>query len=176
MKTMKDNKGFSLVELVIAFGILSIVMVIVGAVIGMSSGTYRNISNDLSLQYESQLAMSQIQEYVIDCNGYIASSDDVLYIFNEHVDGEDTQYKGFKLALDGNTLMLYTNSSEDEPELSDFGDGQPMSDNVRSFEAALSTSGGTVTAVNITLYYKLGRDEYTGVQTIALRNTVTVMP
>jgi prepilin-type N-terminal cleavage/methylation domain-containing protein len=65
-KLIRNNRGFTLVELLVTFGILAVVMVMVGVIIGMSSGTYKNISDDLNLQYESQLAMSQIQEYVID--------------------------------------------------------------------------------------------------------------
>ena len=174
-KMMKDNKGFTLVELVIAFGILAIAMVIISSVIGMSSGMYRNISSDLNLQYESQLAMSQIQEYVIDCNDSVAWVDndpnDVLYLFNRQ-DGEETVYDGYKLALDGNTLKLYTNSTAGQPMLTGFDTGQPMSSNVQSFDVQLAPDAKSV---EITLEYKLGAETYTGIQTIAFRNPVTVI-
>ncbi len=182
-KGIKNNKGFTLVELLVAFGILAVVMVMVGAVIGISSGTYRNISDDLNLQYDSQLAMSQIQEYVIDCSEAVASADDgvndVLYLFNVNPNGEKTVYDGYKLALSAkdNTLMLYTKpgfttefNKEDASTYLFKDAGQPMSNNVEMFTAELSPDGRSI---KITLYYELGRESYTGIQTIAFRNPVT---
>ena len=173
-KIKQNNKGFTLVELLITLGILSIVMVMVGAIIGMSSGTYKNISNDLNLQYESQLAMSQIQEYVIDCNAYVASVDDAvndtLYLYNARTDGEDTVYDGYKFALDGNTMMLYTNYNLTETTFSGFTNEQPMSRNVTNFTAELNGN-----SVKVTLEYELGRETYMGVQTIAFRNPVGIL-
>jgi prepilin-type N-terminal cleavage/methylation domain-containing protein len=173
-KLIRKNKGFTLVELLVTFGILAVVMVMVGVIIGMSSGTYKNISDDLNLQYESQLAMSQIQEYVIDCSDSVAYDADshALYLFNTRAD--DDKYDGYKLALDGHTLKLYTNAGLDQPTRNGFNDGQPMSDNVRAFSVELSKDGETVTAVKITLEYRLGGETYTGEQTIAFRNPVTV--
>ncbi len=179
---MGDNKGFTLVELIVTFAILAVVMIMVGAIIGMSSGTYKSISDDLNLQYEAQLAMSQIQEFVIDCSAYAATADDgsndVLFLFNSSSEGEGMLCDGYKLALStyDDTLMLYTRSGfttyldPADPSMYQFEEesGQPMSRNVKMFTAELNDK-----AVNITIYYELGRESYTGGQTIAFRNPVT---
>ena len=167
-KLKKNRKGFTLVELLVAFGILAVVMVMVGSIIKMGSGTYKGISDNLNLQAESQLAMSQIHEYVIDCNAAVAYDKNsyALYLFNAH--SEDDKYDGYKLAMSSGTLWLYTRIV-DTPSTSGFTDSdkQPMSRNVTSFEAELDGH-----SVKITLEYGLGGDTYTAEQTIAFRNPV----
>ena len=179
-----NNKGFTLVELLVTFGVLAVVMAMVGVIIGMSSRTYKNISDDINLQYESQLAMSQIHEYVIDCNYSVELVEDdsytdillrtdVLCLFNAHA--EDELYDGYKLTLapDKDTLILYVQRGMTSPSPSGFMvDWQPLSNNVQSFNAKISEDGKSIT---ITLVYKQGKETYTGVQTIAFRNPVDIV-
>lgn len=171
-----NNKGFSLVELIVSFAVLSLVLVLIGIVIKSSANTYSMISSNINLQYESQLAMSQIQEYVIDCNGSVVVLDDdgnnILYIFNKRATGVGDDYDGymFKLSADTSDLKLYVKSFSDAPSFNFAGaDGQPMTSHVETFNAELSTDK---TYIVITLTYKLGNSDYTGRQTIAFRNPV----
>ena len=64
----KDNKGFSLIELVIAIALLGIVSAMLLNFMTTGSTMFRRVSTDVSLQMESQVAMTQLREYVIDCN------------------------------------------------------------------------------------------------------------
>lgn len=164
----------------VAFAILAIVMLTVTLVITTSSNTYRKISSDLNLQYESQMAMSQIHEYVIDCNAYIAVSSDVnnnsLYIFNKT---DATHYEAYKFAkkADSDELYFYKKTIETDDFLPDnpgnfsfapeTETGQLMSSYVTSFTAAVSSSSAI-----ITINYESGSKTYTGEQTIALRNQI----
>ncbi len=93
-----NNKGFSMVELIVSiaiFGFLS-----VGIVGLMMTGTnlFSSINTYVDLQFESQTAMVQIQEYVIDCN-YSVKWDDAtntLTITNEE-DGVDALNNPIKI-------------------------------------------------------------------------------
>lgn len=166
------NKGFTLVEMAVAFAILAIVMLIVTLVITTSSNTYSRIATDINLQYESQMAMSQLQEYVIDCNAYIAVSSGVnnsLYIVNKTDDADYMIYK-FAKKPDAEVLNFYKKTTTDPNDFIFTDDGELMSSYVTSFSAAVSTTSAT-----ITINYESGSKTYVGKQTIALRNKIEVV-
>ena len=84
-----NNKGFTLIELIIS---LTIFAVVITAVFGfMLSGvrSYRTVSNRVNIDLETQLTLSQIEEYVIDCNSCISFKNGKLYVIND----EDGSYK-----------------------------------------------------------------------------------
>lgn len=169
------NKGFTLVEMAVAFAILAIITLSVTLVITTSSNTYSKIAMDINLQYESQIAMSQLQEYVIDCNSYIAVnfSGSNLYVFNK---SDGTHYEAYKFAkkADSDELYFYKRSIDTSnlpSESSNFtfaaDTGELMSSYVKAFSAVV-----TSTSVTITIDYASGDKTYSGQQTIALRNQV----
>jgi prepilin-type N-terminal cleavage/methylation domain-containing protein len=169
------NKGFTLIEMAIAFSILAVVMLTVTLIITTSSNTYNMVATDISLQYESQTAMSQIQEYIIDCNAYMTVSWDnsVLYIYTKT---DDTHYQAYMFAKKADTDELYfykktietDNLSNDSSKFTFADDtGQLMSSHVTSFSAAVSSA-----SVSVTINYKSGKKTYSGQQTIAFRNPV----
>ena len=67
----KQNKGFSLVELIIAIAILVIVTGAVCSFIVITSRNYANGNNDIGVQQEAQLAFNQISDVVIDARNSI---------------------------------------------------------------------------------------------------------
>jgi prepilin-type N-terminal cleavage/methylation domain-containing protein len=174
-KLKNSNGGFTLLELMVSFAILAIVSVMVAFIIQVSAKTYSGISNDINLQYESQTAMSQIQDYVLDCNTAVAVSSDsgTLYIFNKVDDTRCEAYQFFKKVASDE---LYLSSKEitggfskADPGNFTFGPGELMSSYVKQFSAAVSTD---VKSVSITITYGVGGKTYIGRQTIALRNAV----
>lgn len=66
-KLLQENKGFSMVELVIAVGILSIVGVSLVAFVRQSSNTYNRTTAETDVQEEAQLTANAITDRVIDC-------------------------------------------------------------------------------------------------------------
>ncbi len=179
MKKLFGNRGFTLVELMVAFAILGVVMLSVTFVISTSSNTYSKIATDINLQYESQLAMSQLQEYIIDCNSAIgAGSDGSLYV----VDEKDSNFEIYKFAKkpDADVLYFYKTAVDDfdpaAPGFSSitFDSGQLMSSYVKAFSATISASSGSLNAssVIVTIKYGTGGEAYDGCQTFALRNQV----
>lgn len=80
----KDQRGFTIVELLIAIAILSIVVAAVCSFILVGSRSYASANSDISVQQEAQLAMNQMSDVLIDTTrsvnyvGYDSSDRSVL--------------------------------------------------------------------------------------------------
>lgn len=66
MKFKRENKGFSLVELIVVIAIFSVVSVAVGGFLFAASRSYSINANELNLQDEAQLVANQMQEMILD--------------------------------------------------------------------------------------------------------------
>ena len=87
-KTEK-NRGFSIVEFLVAFGILSVIVTTVGYMMTTSSKTYSGLSTEAQLQSEAQLVANGISELAIDSfdagntaeSDYTCQIDDSISLF-----------------------------------------------------------------------------------------------
>ena len=110
----KNNTGFSLVELVVAFALLSIVSVILISFMVSGSNMYKNVSTEFALQMQSQTAMAQIKEYVVDCNGAVYFDGETLTVRNTDKDHcfvwdsfeKTVTYNGDLLATDVSSFIV----------------------------------------------------------------------
>ncbi len=184
---MKNNKGFSLLELIIAFALLSIVSAMVVGFISASSSAFRNVNSEVSLQYESQVTLGQLQEYLIDCSGGVTfdNGGKVLYILNkeENADGSASHrlhtvqqiedklyYDAQPVTYDAgaHTLNYYgLNPPYYDPDL--------MASGVTSFTVTFDTSGTdtvSATKAHLTIAFVKNGKTYTGTQDVAFRNNV----
>lgn len=66
MRVRKDQSGFTIVEVLIATAILSIVVLTVCAFILVGSRSYAAANSDISVQQEAQLALNQMSDVMID--------------------------------------------------------------------------------------------------------------
>lgn len=73
-----NNKGFSLVELIISVAILTIITSAILGFIVTSSKSYGNVSEDVSLQQEAQLSLNQISDLIVD------STSGLKYYYNDN--------------------------------------------------------------------------------------------
>lgn len=71
---MKNNKGFTLVELLVATAIIGIVITAITGFMVVGSRTFASTSTEVNLQYESQLAFNQLQDLIIDTSLGVAYS------------------------------------------------------------------------------------------------------
>ena len=62
------NAGFSLVEIIVALAIMSLVTLAIGSFLTVSQRSYTNGATETDLQYESQLLANTLQDLVIDVN------------------------------------------------------------------------------------------------------------
>lgn len=73
----ENNKGFSLLELVVAMCILTIVGLMLLNIIRFGMNSYSRTSRSINVQNEAQLAMDQIQEILIDATNGVSITDSV---------------------------------------------------------------------------------------------------
>lgn len=70
----KNQKGFTLVELIIAVAILSVVTLAVCGFIVVGSRSYTSANTDIMLQQDAQLALNQMSDVIIDTTESISYS------------------------------------------------------------------------------------------------------
>ena len=157
MKLRKNNRGFTLVELIVSTAILSIVAVAASAFMVAGTRTYSSLNYTVRLQYEAQIAMAQLQEYTVDCTNGIAWDGSTLYIVN----GTDVHLFKFDSGLQtlsyGKTAKAATLT---EPTYN------LAAEHITGMDVDLSREG----QVGITLQMQRNAKTYSATQTIALRN------
>ncbi|MDR0838364.1 MAG: type II secretion system GspH family protein [Oscillospiraceae bacterium] len=149
-RVARDKRGMSLIELVVAFALLAIVSLIMLGLMVASGNLYRRVSDDISLQLQSQIVMAQIREYVVDANGTIAFDGAALTIRNS--DGDHIFTKT------GDTITY---------------NGDLLASHVESFDVELTDKtdvGAFLKSVTVSATFARGGDTYSARQVIALRN------
>ena len=83
MKT-GNNKGYSLVELLLAIFILALVMAGVVSIMRATSVSYRNGNSEVTVQTEAQIVANQIEELLVDADTSVSynSSTGIYTIVN----------------------------------------------------------------------------------------------
>ena len=172
MKLIKSNKGLTLLELIVSFALLGIVSAAVVGLVSTGAGTYRSVNTEVSLQYESQLTMNQLQEYLIDCNGGICwdSTNKTLYAADTDESGAITVYR-FQQTGD----QLYYSSGTVTGQSCDFGEEYLLSSYVDVFDFSYthrtdSTGRSLCSSCIVTLRLTLGTRSYQAQQSLTMRN------
>lgn len=81
-KLRKNKKGLSMIELVCAIAILSIITTTVGGAMVFASNSYRRGTVDTALQQEAQFTANAIESLIIDATSTVEFSGGVLTIKN----------------------------------------------------------------------------------------------
>lgn len=99
---MNSNKGFSIVEILIALAILSVISLTIVTFMGTSSETYANGSTEATMQSEVQVVANAISDRMIDCNDNI---DYNLTVFDQ-INGLSADASRYGDATDGYILQI----------------------------------------------------------------------
>lgn len=116
----RNNKGFSMVELLVAFGIMGVIVTTVGYMMTTSSKTYSSLSTESQLQSEAQLVANAISELAIDSFDagntleakYECKIDpavnDFLVLMSKDKNGGSYKNTRYQISHEGNELYLIT--------------------------------------------------------------------
>lgn len=168
---MKNNKGYTLVELLVTLAVFAIIMAEIGNLIMNSSKLYRNGTYEVELQTEAQQIVQQMEELLIDVNQSVSVnyepslSADVITISNNDV----TYY--FVLDMDhpelGYGTLYYNRANVDG---SSYALHVPMAEYVQSISLNMENYTSDVVTLNVSM--NNGRYGYQASQDIYLRNRV----
>lgn len=169
----KNNKGFTLVELMISITIFAIVVAAAVGFMVAGSRSYSSMTNRVNLDFESQLAMNQVSDYIIDCNACLYYKNDTLYVINKNSDGTYTanyfQYNADGGIYFGTSSASY--SSATNIYLCTVTPTDLLTTDVTEFLVVpISSDGVNVTSAAVTINFSKGSATYNGEKRVALRN------
>lgn len=171
----KFRRGFSLLELIVAFALLAIVSGMLVGFVTSSTGAYRSVSTEVGLQYQAQVIQSQMEAYVIDCNGGVVFEGDSLYLVNDVTESGAVIHM---FRYDSGAGTLYYGENDLTREVSggivnldyDTDADDFLAEHVTGFSVTLTEDSGGVTAAQVDLSLSEGGRDYAARQVIALRN------
>lgn len=182
MKLVKNNKGLTLLELIVSFALLGIVSLAVVGLVSTGANSYRAVNTEVSLQYESQLAMNQFREYLIDCNGGLFWDNDAraLYIADRSTDERGAavttvhrfQQDGAQINYSSGTVALADGAAS-----CDFGDDYLLCSYVKDFYVSRATENSPsgqrlCVSCTVSLALELGARSYAAEEVLSMRNPV----
>ena len=183
----KRNGGFTIMEMIVAIGILGSLTAMTASMMGTTSGTYQQVSTESQLQSEAQLVANAISETLID--GYKVGKyldfqstvSTVDHAFNTSYTGfegkflpvwleKDTKariiaYKDKKLYVFDATKNLSGGFSTTAPAL--------LGQHIEDFTADVTRAEGQ-RIIDFKLSYKKGSKVYNGAYQIFMRNGATL--
>lgn len=174
----EDNRGFTLVELVICMVIFAIVAAAAFGFMISGSRTYGSVTERLNLQLDSQLAMNQLGDYIIDCNAglYFDSTTSTLYILNK---GSSTTAFDVHVFQRKSDDCIYYGFEKDAAELASsklsiikvITVEDLLAENVTKFTVSTASSDNIKTSsALVTINFKRGNTSFNDEKIVALRN------
>ena len=188
-----DNRGFTLTELIVSIAIFAIVAAAAYGFMVAGAQSYTGVSDKLSRQLRAQMAFSQIENRLIDCDTAVYATGSKLYIVNKNsTDGtkydvcvyelKDTDHILYFGKLEEQTLALSSGklNASSLTSLTGLTATEVLAKKVASFSAAVPDTGKTTVdgvararsiQVTLVLQTRTGANGASDTQTVALRNS-----
>lgn len=179
-----DNRGFTLVELMVSLVIFGVVVASAFGLMLAASHSYNSVTNRVNLEVESQITMNQLNEYIMDCNGGLYYKTDTsttpntstLYVMDKG--SIDTKYDVyvFQLKPDG---CIYYGYGKNVATLSGttfsftaFAANDLLAENITSFSVTrtLNSDSTKVISASVSIEFTKKSAAFSAQRTIALRN------
>jgi len=97
-----NNKGFSLVEMLVAVAILAIVSAMALSLISFGVKFFTQTSEEIKIQNNAQIAINQIREHSIDCDVILSTG--TTFKVKKGVNYTEFDFSNNTLTLDGATI------------------------------------------------------------------------
>lgn len=158
---IKDKKGLTLIELICAVGILSIIAATIGGAMVVATNSYRQGTVESSLQQESQFTANSIEALIVDATDEVDFTGNTLKIKNT-----DYTYVITYNSADG-TLRYTQYDTNDATAI--LADNELLAEHVESFTADTSDFESNRT-VRLAIKLKNQKSEFTTTYNITSRN------
>ncbi len=162
-KLIFSNKGFSLTELIISIAILGLISTVMVSLMTVGGTTFSKVNFQVNMQYDSQIALAQMGDYIIDCNNEISWSEGVLTVTTTLDDGSDDSTI---FTLHNNKIFYSKGATADDYSI--------VVENVSSLDITINSeeiNGAKIAnSITMTLVLEGNGDSHTATQTISLRN------
>ena len=190
-RVQKDNRGITLIELIIAIAISTIIVGAATFLLSTAQKNYSSASATIDLQSEAQILMEQMGTWIMEGNRVEVNAGDKLTVYqiprkvttNRPTGAEalktDASKRVFWLSnkLNGKTMLYmkkFDGIADPDHDTTDVTDSDATLDNcigeyVTGFTVAKSTSDAKVT---ITLELKQGKQKYSITNEFKLRNAL----
>lgn len=171
MRLLKKNDGITILELVITIGIAAILLTMIAMIINTATKSYKNTTNNTSLQKEAQVVINQLSGIIMEAESITygtAISPNIKYLIQGS--GDNTCYAVY-FEADKNRLYLISATDLAKADSMD-----PTLDEALSYEYLLAENVESlkieVEAKSAKLYIKLafGDASYTGQKRTTMRN------
>lgn len=196
-KRKMNNKGFSLVEILVAMAILGVVSLAIYSFMNTGARLYQRTSSDADIQTEAQLVANSISDLIIDCEVNISYGPTVSDRIPEYTGSvsagglpgganpdadnileiDNNNYQ-FLIIPDGEKLFYLERRAQagtDTYEAYDLSKAQLLAENVTDFSVDLSrVTGKSKNIVTFSMTYEKGGRRYSGNYQVNLRNSISV--
>lgn len=152
----RNNKGYSLVELIVTMAIFSIVMLAIIMIMRTTVSSYKEGLFEASMQEEAQIVANQVADALVDCTAYTSSgatAGGMEYKFSgiEVIPGS---YESIELSSLGNKLYYNSHVLSDQLATDGFhiyglntrDDTSAVYDNIATVEIKIENDGREYTA------------------------------
>ncbi|MBH1939789.1 prepilin-type N-terminal cleavage/methylation domain-containing protein [Mobilitalea sibirica] len=165
MHLCKNNKGTSLIELIIAMAIAAIVLSLIMFFIKGSTQTFRRTSDEVNLQLEAQTTINQLSNIAMEAKSFTPISlTEERFIFRYN----DNEY--YSIIFNNGERRIYlvqTTTRSDAETIAPNMQEHFMAEYVESLTMVSSINGKMIT---INLQLSLGNEEHVISKKVKLRN------
>ena len=167
-----NNKGVTLIELIVTMAVLSIVTIAIQGFIRTSVKINANVIPNVKLQYESQIVMANVQKRLINANKSVFFENGKLLMISED-DNEEEVVSLFVFNATDNTLY-YGESTVQAGEVTVYKLAEYITDFTIEFVENVDDEVTKVTQADVILKMDRNGKEYEGEISVSLRNKPTI--